>query len=104
MANFIDNAIKYSPTDTTIEIIGNQLGSNIWVGVSDDGPGIKPDEKQHLFKSFEHNKISSKPTAGEKSSGLGLAICKKIIEAHHGEIGVDSAPGRGSTFWFSVPM
>jgi PAS domain S-box-containing protein len=103
ISNFIDNAIKYSPAGTTIEVIGRQQGSNLWVGVRDEGPGIKAEEKQHLFKSFEHTKISSRPTAGEKSSGLGLAICKKIIEAHHGEIGVDSMPGNGSTFWFSFP-
>ena len=104
MANFIDNAIKYSPSGTTVEITGKQLDSGIWIGIRDEGPGIKPEEEQHLFKSFEHTKISSKPTAGEKSSGLGLAICKKIIEAHHGEIGVDSTPGDGSTFWFTVPQ
>ena len=103
ISNFIDNAIKYSPPGTTIETIGKQQDSEVWIGVRDEGPGIKPEEIQHLFKSFEHNKISSRPTAGEKSSGLGLAICKKIIEAHHGEIGVDSTPGQGSTFWFTLP-
>lgn len=104
ISNFIDNAIKYSPPNTAIQIISQMRGSNIWVGVKDQGPGIKPDETQHLFKSFGHNKISSQPTAGEKSSGLGLAICKKIIEAHHGEIGVDSAWGQGSTFWFLLQI
>jgi PAS domain S-box-containing protein len=103
ISNFIDNAIKYSDSGTTTEIIGEKRGSHIWVGVKDRGPGIKSEETQHLFKSFGHNKISSKPTAGEKSSGLGLAICKKIIEAHRGQIGVDSTPGYGSTFWFSLP-
>jgi PAS domain S-box-containing protein len=103
LSNFIDNAIKYSNPGTTIEIIGHKQDTQVWVGVRDEGPGIKAEEIKHLFKSFEHNKISSKPTAGEKSSGLGLAISKKIIEAHHGEIGVDSTPGQGSTFWFALP-
>lgn len=104
ISNFIDNGIKYSPANTTIEIISKKENAHVWVGVKDEGPGIKPEEMQHLFKSFEHDKISSKPTAGEKSSGLGLAICKKIIEAHHGEIGVNAEPGQGSTFWFSLPL
>jgi signal transduction histidine kinase len=103
ISNFIDNAIKYSNTGTTIEIIGEKQAPNVWIGVKDEGPGIKTEELQHLFKSFGHNKISSRPTAGEKSSGLGLAISKKIIEAHRGQIGVDSMPGQGSTFWFSLP-
>lgn len=103
LSNFIDNAIKYSNPGTTIEIIGEKQDTTIWVGVKDEGPGIKSEEIEHLFKSFEHNKISSKPTAGEKSTGLGLAISKKIIEAQHGQIGVDSTPGQGSTFWFALP-
>lgn len=104
VSNFIDNAIKYSNPNTTIEVISRQQGEQIWVGVKDQGPGIKPEELQHLFKSFGHNKISSRPTAGEKSSGLGLAISKNIVEAHRGEIGVNSQPGQGSTFWFTLPV
>lgn len=104
VSNLIDNALKYSPSHTTVEVIARMQPSKIWVGVKDQGPGIKPEETQHLFKSFGHTKISSKPTGGEKSSGLGLAICKKIIEAHGGEVGVDSTVGLGSTFWFSLPL
>lgn len=102
ISNFIDNAIKYSQPETTIEIRGEQRGLHIWVGIKDQGPGIKPDEIQYLFKNF--GKTSSRPTGGEKSTGLGLAICKKIIEAHRGEIGVESNVGEGTTFWFSLPV
>jgi signal transduction histidine kinase len=74
-----------------------------WVGVQDQGPGVKPEEIEHLFKNF--GKTSSRPTGGEKSTGLGLAICKKIIEAHHGEIGVETGlHQQGATFWFSLPQ
>jgi len=103
ISNFLDNAIKYSAPGSTIELIGQHEGLSIWVGVKDEGPGIKPDELQYLFKGFGHTKISSKPTAGERSTGLGLAICKKIIEAHQGEVGATSVPAQGSTFWFRLP-
>lgn len=102
ISNFIDNAIKYSEPGTSIQLIGEWRGENVWIGIKDQGPGIKPDEIPHLFKNF--GKTSSRPTGGEKSTGLGLAICKKIIESHYGEIGVDSRPGEGATFWFTLPL
>jgi signal transduction histidine kinase len=102
ISNFIDNAIKYSEPGTAIEVIAEPRGGQIWVGVKDQGIGVRPDEIHYLFKSF--GKTSSRPTSGEKSTGLGLAICKKIIEAHKGEIGVESPPGQGATFWFNLPL
>ncbi len=102
ISNFIDNAIKYSKPNTKVEIRAEQRASTVWVGVRDQGPGVKSEEIEHLFKNF--GKMSSRPTGGEKSTGLGLAICKKIIEAHHGEIGVETGPHRGATFWFSLPQ
>lgn len=104
ISNLIDNAIKFSDTDSKIEIIGRLQNDEVWIGIKDEGPGIRAEETQHLFKSFGHTKISNKPTAGEKSSGLGLAICKRIIDAHRGNIGIDSQLGQGSTFWFSLPV
>lgn len=101
ISNFIDNAIKYSEPNSTIEIVAERHDAALWVGVTDHGPGIKPDEVDQLFKNF--GKASSRPTGGEKSTGLGLAICKKIIEAHYGEIGVKAAP-QGAVFWFSLPI
>ncbi len=104
ISNFIDNAVKYSPPHTRIEVIGERNPHQVWVGIRDQGPGIKADEMEHLFKSFAHTRVSSKPTGGEKSTGLGLAICKRIVEAHQGKVGVTAAPEQGSTFWFSLPL
>lgn len=102
VSNFMDNAIKYSEPNSAIEIVAERRDTNLWVGVVDHGPGIKPDEIDQLFKNF--GKASSRPTGGEKSTGLGLAICKKIIEAHYGEIGVKANPEKGAIFWFSLPI
>jgi two-component system phosphate regulon sensor histidine kinase PhoR len=104
VANLLDNSIKYSNPGTKVELIVARQDNSVWFGVKDTGAGIKPDELQHLFKGFSHKRISTQPTAGELSTGLGLAICKRIIEAHLGEIGVDSTPGEGSLFWFSLPL
>lgn len=99
--NFISNAIKYSPPETTVTIRLSELENGVKFSVQDQGPGISEDEKSRLFKEF--SKLSSQSTAGEKSTGLGLAITKKIVEAHGGEIGVESEAGQGSTFFFTLP-
>lgn len=70
--------------------------------VSDKGQGIRQEDLPLLFKPF--GKTSSVPTAGEKSTGLGLFIAKRIIEKHNGSIGVNSKLGAGSEFYFSLPM
>ena len=69
--------------------------------MQDEGPGIKPGERNRLFTEFA--KLSARPTGGESSTGLGLAITRRIVEAHGGKIGVDSEPGHGATFWFTLP-
>ena len=67
--------------------------------VSDTGPGISERDVAHLFEPFWQARA-----AGRGSAGLGLAIAKGIVEAHGGQIGVDTAEGRGSTFWFTLPL
>ena len=100
--NFISNAIKYSPPGTTVTLRLTEQENKVKFSVQDQGPGISEDERSKLFKEF--SKLSSQSTAGEKSTGLGLAITKKIVEAHGGEIGVDSEDGQGSTFFFTLPV
>jgi signal transduction histidine kinase len=100
--NLMGNAIKFSPPDTSISIILQQDGDRVTVSVRDQGPGLSEEDQSRLFREFE--RLSSKPTAGETSTGLGLSICKKIIDAHDGTIVVESRPGEGATFRFSLPM
>lgn len=99
LINLIANAIKYSPEGTKVEVSVNKLPEFIEFSVHDEGPGI-PQEKQHeIFGKFKQ--VGS--NYDQNSSGLGLYICKSIVEGHQGEIGVQSEPGKGSRFWFKIP-
>jgi signal transduction histidine kinase len=96
MDNLISNAIKFSPNRRTV-IVETKIVDNILrLSVSDEGPGIHPEEAHKLFKKYQ--KLSAKPTAGESSTGLGLSIVKKYVEAMRGEIRYESTWGRGATF------
>jgi two-component system sensor histidine kinase/response regulator len=101
--NLLSNAIKYSPPGSTINalVTPNLDNSTCSFSVRDQGPGIPDDERDKLFKDF--SRLSSKPTGGEKSTGLGLAICRKIVEAHHGVIAVENLPDRGCEFRVTLP-
>ncbi len=101
MDNLLSNAVKYSPIESTIRVYADHTPSGWRISVQDEGPGIQPADRQRLFQAFE--RLSARPTGGEHSTGLGLAITRRVVEAHHGQIGVDSEPGHGSTFWFSLP-
>ncbi len=102
MVNFISNAIKFSPPETAIHIFTEKRDDRARFSVRDEGPGLSEEDQKLLFGEFQT--LSSKPTGGEKSSGLGLAIAKKLIHLHGGEIGVESQRGRGSTFFFELPF
>ncbi len=100
--NLITNAIKFSPAETTITVSAFCTGNEIIFSVADQGQGIPKAEMDLLFKPFA--KLSPKGTAGEKSTGLGLTIVKRIIIGHSGRIWVDSTVGKGTTFYFSLPV
>jgi two-component system sensor histidine kinase/response regulator len=101
--NLLSNAVKYSPPGSTVRALvrAEPLRSACILSVRDEGPGIPEGERDRLFKDF--GRLSVKPTGGEKSTGLGLAICRKIVEAHHGTIVAENLPGRGCEFRVSLP-
>jgi signal transduction histidine kinase len=99
--NLLSNAVKYSPPDREVYIKLDSDGKNMTLSVKDEGPGIPLNERGKLFKHFQ--KLSTRPTGGEASSGLGLAIAQRIVEEHQGTIGVESEPGEGARFYFSIP-
>lgn len=102
LTNLISNAIKYSYPESDILILAEYDAKRAKVTVRDSGQGIREAELGKIFKPFQ--KTSTRSTSGEKSTGLGLAIVKKIIDAHGGEIGVFSIFGRGSEFFFYLPL
>lgn len=99
--NLINNAIKYSPMNTDVSIRTFMTEKNIYIEVSDNGVGISEKELPLIFE--KGIKLSPKPTGNEKSSGLGMWIVKKIIDAHKGKIEAKSKIGLGSTFTIELP-
>lgn len=100
--NLITNAIKFSHPDTVIRVTGQRSGTGVSIQVADQGQGIPAAELPSLFTPF--GKTSVKSTGGEPSTGLGLAIAKRIIEGHGGNIQVASTPGKGTTFTLTLPV
>ena len=101
MNNLINNAIKFSYPNTTITLRARVEDQNVAISIQDQGQGIPSQEIDSLFTEF--GKTSVRPTAGEKSTGLGLAIAKRIVELHGGRIWVESKVGVGSIFTFTLP-
>ncbi len=100
--NLVSNALKYSEADTEVTLKVEKRDSDILVSVIDHGVGIPESELPKLFTEFGTTSVS--PVGDEKSIGLGLAISKGLVEAHGGKIGVESEPGKGSTFSFTLPI
>lgn len=99
--NFVNNAIKYAPKSKEILINIERLNDKAKISVIDKGPGIASDEISHLFKRYYQ--VDHK--GGQYSGlGLGLYICAEVIKKHNGEIGVESELGKGSAFWFTLPL
>jgi two-component system, sensor histidine kinase and response regulator len=96
--NLLTNAVKYSPPGSTVTVQMQYAtdGSSFGFGVKDRGPGIPENERHKLFKDF--GRLSVQPTAGEKSTGLGLAICRKIVDAHGAAISAENQPEGGCEF------
>jgi signal transduction histidine kinase len=102
LSNLLSNATKFTPEGGTITVLAAMRpdGSALRVAVSDTGVGIPPEAMPHLFERFFQTEAGRR--AG--GTGLGLHISKSLIEAQGGAMGVESQPGRGSTFWFTLPL
>jgi signal transduction histidine kinase len=102
LANLLDNAIRYSPESTTVEVILQAGDDELVVAVVDQGPGIAEDAQQRMFERYFRGTSSSR--AASDGLGLGLYVAHGIVAAHGGRMWVDSKPGEGTTFSFSLPL
>jgi signal transduction histidine kinase len=100
VGNLYENALKFSPRDAAIVTRVGRVKSEIVISVSDSGPGVPDGHKERIFHKF-HQVKHGKKVAGQ-GVGLGLAICKTIVEAHHGQIWVEDNPNGGSIFSFAL--
>jgi PAS domain S-box-containing protein len=100
--NLLENAVKYSPRGEEIKVSVRPDREQLVIGVSDRGVGISPADQARLFAPFQ--RLEESRPGGTRGVGLGLLVCQRLVEAHGGRIWVESAPGRGSTFFFTLPL
>jgi signal transduction histidine kinase len=99
--NLLDNAAKYSPSGSQIKVSINTEPERLVIGVSDHGKGLSASEQDRIFGPFQ--RLEDKRPDQARGAGLGLMVCRRLVEAHGGKIWVESKKGRGSTFFFSLP-
>jgi signal transduction histidine kinase len=121
LLNLLANASKFTPeegeitlrvvmTEAPLPVPAGRAGDKpklvtrkaVWVAVTDTGIGISPEDQARLFEPF--SQVDSSASRRNQGTGLGLALCKQFVEMHGGTIGVESLPGKGSTFWFLLPV
>jgi signal transduction histidine kinase len=104
LTNLLTNAYKYSPANAAVWLRLRRSRGEVRVEVTDEGPGIPPEEQPYIFERFYRVPgIKAQQGAGG-GLGLGLYLCFHLVQSHGGRIGVDSEVGRGSTFWFTLPL
>jgi len=109
--NLLSNAIKFTPPGGSVRVRASRRGGDadrqppraglIEIGVSDTGIGIPPEHQQRIFEEFEQ--VPGPGVPGQEGTGLGLALVKRLVGLHGGRLSLESAPGRGSTFTFTIP-
>jgi signal transduction histidine kinase len=99
LTNLAGNAVRFTAPGQAVTLGARLEGDELVVSVTDQGPGVPPDEAEHVFDRFFQGKNTGGP---HKGAGLGLAIVKRLVEAHGGRVGVTSPPGQGASFWFRL--
>jgi signal transduction histidine kinase len=102
LSNLVGNALRHTPRGGKISILSQRQQNNLVVTIVDTGEGIRPEDLPHVFDQFYRGEKSRSRNTG--GAGLGLAIARGIVEAHGGQIGIQSTPGQGTTVWFKIPL
>lgn len=101
ITNLVSNAISFSPKNSAVRVEIQESGNAVITKVHDSGPGVPKDYQKLIFERFSGPKNAQ---ADRVSTGIGLSICRDIVTAHGGMIGLESEPGKGSVFWFTLPI
>ena len=104
LINYLNNALRYSWADGEIEIRLEVRGSDARVAVCDSGPGLAEEQQRRVWERFYRGEHHTGQPGDKAGLGLGLSIVQTIIQQHQGQVGVESQPGKGSTFWFTLPL
>ncbi len=99
--NLIDNAVKYSPNGLQVTIASGRREGEVFLRVSDRGPGIVPEERELIFEQFYRARSAGE--CGIQGAGIGLALVKRVMQAHAGKVTLESSMGEGSTFQLTFP-
>ena len=99
--NLLSNAVKFTPTGGAVDVSATRANGEVRIAVADTGPGISPEDQERIFEEFQQTEAG---LAQNEGTGLGLALSKRLVELHGGRIWVDSEPGKGSTFIFTLPV
>jgi signal transduction histidine kinase len=103
VTNFLTNALKYSAADRPVAVELRATAMSAEVRVQDQGPGLTREQRTHIWERFHRVPGIQQQSGSGAGLGLGLYICRTIVERHTGRVGVESTPGKGSTFWFTLP-
>jgi PAS domain S-box-containing protein len=104
LSNYLTNALKYSPADRPVDVQLKKEEKLVRVLVRDEGPGLTPSEQERIWERFYQVEGIKRQRGSSVGLGLGLHICRAIVKQHQGEVGVESIKGKGSTFWFTLPL
>jgi signal transduction histidine kinase len=104
VTNYVSNALKFSSEDQPVEVLVQILDGQARVSVHDDGVGVPLDDQPHIWERFYQAEGVDVKCGSQVGFGIGLYVSKAIVEGHQGEVGVESTPGQGSTFWFTLPL
>lgn len=99
LINLLENAVRFTPEKGTIKVAVQPQGDLLLTSIQDNGPGIAPEDQERIFEKYTRLVVANEP----RGTGLGLAFCRLAVFAHEGQIWVESGPGKGSTFFFTLP-
>jgi len=104
LTNLIENAVRYTPARSPIEIRVEVRDQHLWVSIADYGPGIPPGDLERIFDKFYRVLSTKRRGTSTMGTGLGLAVCRGLVEAHGGRIWAENRAEGGAIFYFTLPL